>query len=64
MPETEKKGSGTEQTVTSKLVCQPPKLQEAASYEEWKTELEFWSEMSGVKTQDQANNYDEHSKIM
>ena len=54
MPETEKKGSGTEQTVTSKLVCQPPKLQEAASYEEWKTELEFWSEMSGVKTQDQG----------
>lgn len=40
--------------VISKLIYHPPKLEEATSYEEWKKELCFWSEMSGVEKKDQG----------
>ena len=38
----------------SRLAGQPPRLTEAASYEEWKNELEFWAAMCGVKEEDQG----------
>ena len=50
MPETEKSGA----VAVSKLTYQPPKLNEAMSYDEWKNELEFWSAMCGISAEDQG----------
>lgn len=38
----------------AKIVCHPPKLEEAATYEEWKKEIAFWSVMSGIEKKDQG----------
>ena len=54
MAEKENKSVDPGAMAVSRLAGQPPKLTEAATYEEWKNELEFWSEMSGIKDEDQG----------